>query len=181
MTHRSDLPDALHELLRKTEAAYPDRAHLVWEHWEEAVGAELAKRSSPLELRRGRLVVAVSSAPWMQQLSFLREQLREALNAAVGQEIVREIRFRVKTVDPPPPPRKPAPPPAWLDQPLPDDALAAIDRDVSVIADPALRSVVRDVRRRAAQVALFREVPTAPGPRPSTSPSGSGGTEGAAP
>jgi hypothetical protein len=159
----------LHDLLQRTEASYPDRAHLLWEVWEDAVGEELGKRSYPVELRRGRLTVAVSSAPWMQQLSFMREQLRDALNRAVGQDVVREVRFRVAVVEPPRPARRLAPPPEWLGEALPEDALTLIDEEISSVADAALRQSIRDVRVRAEQIRRFRDGREAAEPPPSTS------------
>jgi hypothetical protein len=171
----SDLSHLLQTVLRRAEASYPDRAHRVWEVWEEAVGPELAKRSAPLSLRRGRLVVAVTTAPWMQQLSFLRETIRDSLNRALGHDLVREVRFRLATPEPAPPPRAPAPPPPWLDQPLDPAALAAIDEEVSVISDLEVRRVVREARCRAEQVRRFREGREATPPRGSSGRRGRGG------
>lgn len=170
------LSGLLRELLRTTEASYPDRAHTLWGLWDDAVGPELAKRSRPLELRRGRLTVAVTSAPWMQQLSFLRRHLCDALNRAVGQDVVKEVRFRIAEVAPPRPARTLAPPPEWLSRPLPAEAAAAIDAEVSAVHDPALRESIREVRVRAEQVRRFREARGEPSPPPSTSRRGRGGT-----
>lgn len=176
----------LGDLVSSVEASYPDRAHLVWDVWEGAVGHELARRCQPLELRRGRLTVAACNPAWMQQLSFLRGRIQEALNLALGQELVREIRFRVAEV---PPPAAPVPSriPAWLSEPVEDLVRAAIDAEVAAIADPTLRETVRQVRVRAEQVRRHRQRQEAPGaepPPPSTAlprlpPRGRGGGPGA--
>ena len=134
-----------------------DRSHRVWEVWEEAVGPDVAKRSSPLALRHGRLVVAVTTAPWVQQLSFLRETIRDSLNRAIGQDLVRDVRFRLAERPPAPRVRTRAPPPAWLDEPLEPAFLANLEEDVSIIHDPEVRRAVRQARRRAEQVRRFRE------------------------
>lgn len=165
---RPELPSLIRGLLRRAEASYPDVAHRLWDVWEEAVGAEVARRAYPLELRRGRLTLAVESAPWMQQLSMLRETLRESVNAALGAELVREIRFRNQPPAPPPPARHRAPPPAWLDEPPPTEALAAIEEQIASVADPALRETLRQVRVRAEQVRRFREAREEPPPPPSS-------------
>jgi hypothetical protein len=167
----------VHEILGRAEASYSDRAHLVWEVWERALGPDLARRSYPVELRRGRLLVAGPNAAWVQQLSFLREQIRQAVNRALGEELVREVRLRVAEIDPPKP-RPPAAPPAWLDEPVGAPVLAAIADEVATIADPELREAIRQVRLRAEQVSRYRERledPGAPGPLPSTRRPGRGG------
>ena len=171
----NDLPAVLQGLLRGAEASYPDRAHRLWEVWEQAVGPDVARRSYPAELRRGRLTVAVENAAWMQQLSFLREQLRDALNQAVGQEVVKEIRMRQAPPDRPPPPRGREPPPPWLSEPLDAPALRAIDEEVSALSDPDLRELLRRVRVRAEQARRHRAGPGGPEPPPSSAPRRRGG------
>ncbi|MBI5015651.1 MAG: DUF721 domain-containing protein [Deltaproteobacteria bacterium] len=163
-----DLPALLRELLRRAEASYPDRSHRLWEVWEEAVGADVAQRAYPLELRRGRLTLAVATAPWMQQLSLLREQLREAVNRALGTELVRDVRFRLCPPEPPPPPRSAATPPAWLGEPLDPEVHAEIDAELAPIGDPALRASLRQVRVRAEQARRYRQRREAAEPPPST-------------
>jgi len=165
---RSDLPAVLQGLLRGAEASYPDRSHRLWEVWEQAVGPEVARRAYPAELRRGRLTVAVENASWMQQLSFLREQLRDTLNQALGQEVVKEIRMRQAPPDRPPPPRGREPPPPWLSEPLDAPALQTIDDELAALPDPELRELLRRVRVRAEQARRHRGGPAAPAPPPST-------------
>lgn len=159
-----DLPKLIRDLLVRAEASYPDTCHRLWDVWEEAVGADVARRAYPLELRRGRLTLAVATAPWMQQLSLLRERLRDAVNEALGTELVREVRFRLSPPEPPRAPRTAAPPPEWLSVPLDPAALAAIDAELSAVADPRLRAALRQVRVRAEQARRFRADPAEPAP-----------------
>jgi len=172
-----DLPQLLHKLLRRAEASYRDRSHLVWEVWEAAVGPELARRSRPHSLRAGRLIVAVASAAWMQQLSFLRESIRDNVNRALGQPLVREVRLRMAETEAPRPVHQPSAPPPWLDQQVDKRTRDAVDREVAAIADPELREAVRQTRIRAEQVRLYREPPTAPPPQPSSGHPEHGDTE----
>lgn len=67
---------------------------LIWQHWERVVGAAIARRARPLRLSGGVLTVVVASAPWMQQLTFLKADLLERLNASLGEERIREIVLR---------------------------------------------------------------------------------------
>lgn len=59
--------------------------------WDEIVGAMVARHTMSLRLRRGKLVVRVDSAPLRQELSFMREALKEILNKRAGRIVVEEI------------------------------------------------------------------------------------------
>ena len=92
---RFDRPARLGEVLRAALARLPLAArladHAVWTHWESVVGSTVARHARPLRLRRGVLVVGVDSAVWMQELQFLKREVTERLNAAVGRSAVRDI------------------------------------------------------------------------------------------
>jgi hypothetical protein len=62
--------------------------------WQEIVGTEIAANTQPLQLRQGRLVVAVSSSVWAQTLQFMSGQIQERLNRSLGEDTVRLIVFR---------------------------------------------------------------------------------------
>lgn len=49
--------------------------------------------SEPVGYQRGVLYVWVSNSAWMQQLVFMREHMRDAINKKLEQEYVREIRL----------------------------------------------------------------------------------------
>ncbi|MDI6895365.1 MAG: DUF721 domain-containing protein [Bacillota bacterium] len=63
--------------------------------WAEVVGAPAARNTRPVLARRGLLLVSVSSSTWAQELSLMRIQLMARLNARLGDEVIREIRFAV--------------------------------------------------------------------------------------
>jgi hypothetical protein len=88
-------PAAVSELLSTLFAGTPAANRLkegaIWEVWSSAVGAQIASRARPCAIRNGVLTVVVSSAPWMQQLNFMKVQIREKLNDAVGEELVKDI------------------------------------------------------------------------------------------
>ncbi|MEZ4738131.1 MAG: DUF721 domain-containing protein [Flavobacteriales bacterium] len=59
--------------------------------WDDVVGAMVAKHTVSVRLRRGRLNVRVDSAPLRQELSFMREALKEVLNRRAGRDVIEEI------------------------------------------------------------------------------------------
>ena len=88
-------PSRLGDVLRAALGRLPDAQrladHALWTHWDAVVGPTLALHARPERLRRGVLVVAVDSAEWMQELQFLKHELRERLNARLGRSAVREV------------------------------------------------------------------------------------------
>jgi hypothetical protein len=82
----------LNERLREAE---------IWRIWPDVVGAALAGRARPLRIINGTLTVAVSSAPWMQEIRFMTAMMREKLNSCLGAEVVSEIVLTAGRVETP--------------------------------------------------------------------------------
>jgi predicted nucleic acid-binding Zn ribbon protein len=171
-----DLSPLIQKILRKAEDSYPDSAHRIWDVWEAAVGADVARRSQPLSLRRGQLTVAVSSSSWMQQLSFLRDSIRDAVNRALGEEAVQDVRLRMSTAEAPHPRHRKAEKPGWLAEELDAQTLAAIDHEVATIEDSSVREAVARALTKAQKVKRFRESRGAAPPPGSTGRRGRGET-----
>ncbi|WP_166404767.1 DUF721 domain-containing protein [Desulfonema ishimotonii] len=67
----------------------------IWALWDQAVGPAVAENARPAAFRGDLLIVHVTSSPWVQQLRFLKHEIRSKVNSALGGEMVRDIRFRV--------------------------------------------------------------------------------------
>ena len=59
--------------------------------FEEAVGPTLARQARALGVENGRMEVAVASAVWRNQLSFMKQEIAARINELVGEEIVKEL------------------------------------------------------------------------------------------
>lgn len=105
--------------------------------WKRAVGKRLANRTKALKLVRDRLVVEVEDEIWRDSLWKLRFQILRNIEKEIGHEIVTDLTFVIA-----PPRREPQ---RETGSPLP--ALAAPD-EADAIADPGLRRVYRNSRRR---------------------------------
>jgi hypothetical protein len=107
-----DAPTPIAGLLARCldRAAGTDGAAAIWRAWDDAVGAQIARRAQPVRLRGRTLVVAVSSAPWMQELQLLKPTIRAAINARLPRELVRDMFFVLAEGSPvaAPPPRRAA-------------------------------------------------------------------------
>lgn len=75
--------------------AGPERGELleVLRVWDGSVGERIALAARPRRLKDGILTVDVSSPVWAQELALLAPTIVEALNADLGRETVRELRF----------------------------------------------------------------------------------------
>jgi predicted nucleic acid-binding Zn ribbon protein len=74
-------------------------AYRLWQQWEDVVGAAIAQNTRPEAIKGKLLLVNVSSAPWMQQLQFLKPELIQKLNQTLGKELVEDIRFQIGKTD----------------------------------------------------------------------------------
>ncbi|MFQ6090570.1 MAG: DciA family protein [Candidatus Bipolaricaulia bacterium] len=63
--------------------------------WEEAVGEQIARLTAPLRVREGVIFVEVPSHVLAQELSMLKEGYIRKINELLGEERVRDIRFRI--------------------------------------------------------------------------------------
>jgi hypothetical protein len=102
----------------------------IWAAWDEVVGTTVARNAQPIRLDTRRLVVAVKNATWMNELSLLRHELCQRLNAWMGRPVVSEIFLvvgRVESRNDASPPTPDAGTPT-RDEPRPADVNAAIER-----------------------------------------------------
>jgi len=133
------------------------RAHDIVASWEAIVGPRLAARCWPDGLSRRVLWIRVHSSPWLQELTMLRDSLREAIARHVGAPaLFDELRLHLEARPREPDdllagavPRKPRPP-RLRRVPRPAEGLRAdaIEAETSAIADDELRELVRGVRLR---------------------------------
>ncbi|MBX3016619.1 MAG: DUF721 domain-containing protein [Bdellovibrionaceae bacterium] len=66
----------------------------MWKRWPEFVGPTMAEVTEPVGLQKGTLYIWVKNSTWMQQVSFLKEQLRVSLNQKLGQKnTIRRIQL----------------------------------------------------------------------------------------
>ena len=64
-----------------------------------AVGDQLGSFVQVAGLRRGRLDVVVANSSVMQELTFLQQKIMEELAAAIPNETIENIRFRIGPID----------------------------------------------------------------------------------
>lgn len=60
--------------------------------WTEAAGAVIAENAEPLRERGGVLTVYCRQSVWAQEIALMSVELTVRINAALGDDLVREIR-----------------------------------------------------------------------------------------
>ena len=61
--------------------------------WQEVVGERIAKVATPTKIINGILIVKVERSTWRNELSLMRREIIAKINAALKEEIVKDIKF----------------------------------------------------------------------------------------
>jgi hypothetical protein len=129
--------------------------------WRLTVGAEMARRSQPAELRSGTLTVLVDNSPWLQEMHLRSAELREVLRGRYG-TAVSALRFALGRLapKPEPPARRRAEPEARLT----DSEALEVEKTGAQLNDPTLAAALRRLMTKDL-IARRQARPTGPGDR----------------
>ena len=61
--------------------------------WNDVVGEQIARVTEAVKIERGVLVVRVKNGPWRNELTLLKNDVIEKMNASLGEKLVKDIRF----------------------------------------------------------------------------------------
>jgi Dna[CI] antecedent DciA-like protein len=89
----SPVGSVLDAVLKRVDPEQELRAFDIWTFWNAEVGEVIARRAQPARFRNGILFVSVATHSWMQELQFLKDDIRARLNTRLGAELVRDIFF----------------------------------------------------------------------------------------
>ena len=90
-----DLKSLLQSIVTKIDGAPHQDQFRIRDMWEAVVGPHIAKKATPEGIRNGILQVSVESSVWMQELTFMKQQILERINQACESSGVKDIRFRL--------------------------------------------------------------------------------------
>jgi len=144
MKRPAPVSDLLGAFLRGTPAEKRLSEGRIWLVWDEAVGARIALHAQPAAFRDGTLTLSVDSAPWMQQLTYLKRELISKVNEALDEDLVQEIYMKAGQI------RKPA---VSTTAPrkrreLSAEELTLIKEQAESVTDPELRAVFERLIKR---------------------------------
>ena len=138
------------------------RENLVFFIWDDAVGAEIAKRSRPRAVQSGVLYVDAESPVVANVFQTEAHRIRDKLNHLLEQEVIKEVRFSSRGFERQPRARLPraalTPSDADLEQvALDDKTLAEIEGLCASAETPELRNLLAYVATRVAKIEAWRK------------------------
>jgi predicted nucleic acid-binding Zn ribbon protein len=91
--------DVLGELAARRGFAGVRRACVCDAAWREAVGEQAVRYTRAGPIRGGKLEITVANSTWLQELSFQKRRLLNALAKLLPDEKIIDLRFRVGPID----------------------------------------------------------------------------------
>lgn len=85
--------ELLNELCRRWGIEKKVREYAALSQWPHIVGEKIAQKAHPVGVEGGKLFVLVESASWRNELTFMKPEIIERLNRAVGASVIRDIVF----------------------------------------------------------------------------------------
>ena len=80
---------------RRPQLARKMQQHTIWKLWPSIAGPTLSATVHPDRFSGTTLTLAVTNSVWMQELTYLKMELLEKIQAAMGAECVTDIRFEL--------------------------------------------------------------------------------------
>jgi predicted nucleic acid-binding Zn ribbon protein len=143
----STVAEVLGDVLKRVDPEQQMRVYGIWKFWADEVGELIARRTQPSRFRNGILFVTVATQSWMQELQFMKDSIREKLNARLGADLVRDIFFTSGTIES-----------AVLDAPRERRPSGRALVSLPAMADPALAAAFTGVvEARARRLARSRQ------------------------
>jgi predicted nucleic acid-binding Zn ribbon protein len=62
--------------------------------WDSVVGKQISKIATAIKIKQGVLVVHVRTSTWRNELMLRKKDIVNKLNAAIGMEAVKDIKFQ---------------------------------------------------------------------------------------
>lgn len=157
-SHAASLREVLGPALARSKTGRKVYELFALEAWNRKVAPGLQVATRAHHVQEGVVFVAVEDAAWASQLTFFKRQLIRKLNAAVGETIVRDIRFQIGSVPreerPSAAASKEAPP--WLGVVLENEVVEEAKRQAMAIRDPELRKAYLDLKLADARRSKWR-------------------------
>lgn len=96
-TELKPLSDILPSILDKLKISDKLKEQKVLLIWNKIVGDKIKYHTKPFKIENNILTVLVDNSTWMQELTFLKTEIIKKLNEAIGADVVKDIKFRLKS------------------------------------------------------------------------------------
>ena len=93
-SNTQSIAEAIRAYLKESKLEKPLKERELIQSWETLLGKSVARATSKIYFREGKLYVHLSSSVVKNELFMLRDEILKKLNESAGEELVREIVFR---------------------------------------------------------------------------------------
>ncbi len=145
-TGLSSITPILNRLTRKAGLEKGIASFNLGEHWEEAVGHQIAVHTHPQEIRFETLTILIDEAVWMHQLSFMKKEIIDKVNYFLKKRPIKNIHFRIAPL--PPRSRASETPPVPQSTKLSHEDAAILSKELEFITDHDLKAVIQKAMRQ---------------------------------
>jgi len=134
------------------------KSQKVFEVWDEVVGETIARKARPETIRNRVLVVKVSSSPWIQELQFMKQMIRDKLNERIGETLIDDLFFQMGTFRFEGKEPEASSPGEWRETKLPRKEMNEVEKTLKVVEDDDLKSILKRILiSQKKRVRYFRE------------------------
>lgn len=88
------LSDVIRQVLKNNRLDKPLNEKRLIDAWSKVLGDNIMKYTTNLTIRRRILYVSLNSSVLRQDLFYSREEIKNSLNAFVGEEVITDIVFK---------------------------------------------------------------------------------------
>ncbi len=89
------IESVLNKVIKKIKKEGPGKKEKVISAWRKVVGDKAARHSRPANMKHKVLTVEIDSSTWFYTLNLKKKSLLERLKKELGEETLKEIRFRM--------------------------------------------------------------------------------------
>lgn len=121
----------------------------IWGKWEQIVGVELSRLTSPMELKTKVLEIKVAHQAWAQQLQFLKPSILGKIRALCPSTTVKDLEFRVGKIE-----KRERPEKGQFEKRLKTRSARLTERQeitLRAVEDPGLREAIRSAMEAASK------------------------------
>jgi predicted nucleic acid-binding Zn ribbon protein len=91
-----ELGSVINKIVSDSDIGKKIKKFNIFNHWSDIVGSDIGNKTKPEKLLRQTLYISVTSSTWANELSMMAPQLIGRINNFIGDDIIKELRFKVQ-------------------------------------------------------------------------------------
>jgi predicted nucleic acid-binding Zn ribbon protein len=90
------LQEVLNKVLKPGDLRQLELQARLRQVWEQSISPSLGQNTELVDFSKKTLYVEVAANPWMQELHFLKPRILAAMQRELGEQVIKDIKFRLK-------------------------------------------------------------------------------------